>query len=225
MTTIQNSTTSAADLYASLNNTRNSTEATTSADNQNRFLTLLTTQLKNQDPLSPMDNAQITSQLAQISTVDGIERLNTALAALTQNGTTEQTMQAAALVGRGVLVPGSNIDLSAGRAVLGVDLPQAADRVALSVKDANGITVRTIDLGGQNAGTYNYTWDGATDNGSRAADGRYTFSVSAVRGNEKVSANALEYGLVTSVARSGGVLSLNLGTQGSVHMDDIKQIL
>ncbi|MBL8480638.1 MAG: flagellar hook assembly protein FlgD [Rhodocyclaceae bacterium] len=224
MTTVQN-TTSAADLFASLNGARAEAGGASSADTQNRFLMLLTTQLKNQDPLNPLDNAQITSQLAQISTVDGIERLNTALTALTSNSTAEQTMQAAALVGRGVLVPGSQIDLAGGRAMMGVELPQSADHLTLSIRDANGITVRSVDLGGKDAGTYNYSWDGTTDNGTRAADGRYTLAVTAVRGNATVSASALEYGVVTSVARSGGVLNLNLGTLGSVHMDDIKQIL
>src|SRR5664279_439991 len=100
MTTV---TTTTADLYSSLNGTP-AAKASTTTDSQSRFLTLLTAQLKNQDPLNPMDNAQMTSQLAQISTVDGIERLNTTLQSLISDSSNSQTMQAAALVGHGVLV-------------------------------------------------------------------------------------------------------------------------
>ena len=75
---------------------------------------MLTTQLKNQDPLNPLDNAQVTSQLAQISTVDGIERLNQTLTSMMDGMLSSETMQAAALVGRSVLVPGQHMTLGEG---------------------------------------------------------------------------------------------------------------
>ena len=97
-----------------------STDSTDSA--QDRFLKLLTAQLKNQDPLNPLDNAQMTSQLAQISTVDGITKLNATMQAMLNNSSDSQTLQAAALVGHAVLVPGSSLTLSKGQAVGGVDM-------------------------------------------------------------------------------------------------------
>ena len=91
--------TAASDVIARLQkNTAASTSKTTDA--QSNFLKLLTEQLKNQDPLSPMDNAQMTSQLAQISTVDGIEKLNTTLTAMLSGSQSSEAVQAAALVDR-----------------------------------------------------------------------------------------------------------------------------
>lgn len=101
--------TAAADIYASLARAAEKKDATATDEAQTNFLTLLTTQLKNQDPLNPLDNAQVTSQLAQISTVDGIERLNQTLATMMDGMLGSETMQAAALVGRSVLVPGQHL--------------------------------------------------------------------------------------------------------------------
>ena len=94
---------------------------------QSSFLRLLTEQLKNQDPLSPMDNAQMTSQLAQISTVDGLGKLNTTLSTLLESSQSGEAMQAAALVGKGVMVAGSGLTLSGGKAYGGFELTSPAD--------------------------------------------------------------------------------------------------
>ncbi|MDP2107925.1 MAG: flagellar hook capping FlgD N-terminal domain-containing protein, partial [Rhodocyclaceae bacterium] len=136
----------AADIYSALNVARDNKSSAT-ADIQNRFLTLLTAQLKNQDPTSPMDSAQMTSQLAQISTVDGIERLNATLQKMLGNTADAQAMQAAALVGRGVLVPGSALQLVEGAAVGALELAGPADEVTVTIKDANGLVQRTLNLG------------------------------------------------------------------------------
>src|SRR5450759_4503359 len=85
-----------------------------SADSEQRFLKLLVTQLNNQDPLNPLDNAQLTSQLAQMSTVSGVEKLNTTLQSLVDQSGSSQVLQAAFLIGRTVLVPGNQVTLSAG---------------------------------------------------------------------------------------------------------------
>src|SRR5690625_3713520 len=80
-------------------------------DTQDRFLTLLVTQLRNQDPLNPMDNAEVTSQIAQLSTVNGINQLDETLLALSGQMDVSQSMQAANLIGKGVLVPGGKVAL------------------------------------------------------------------------------------------------------------------
>jgi flagellar basal-body rod modification protein FlgD len=195
------------------------------SDAQNRFLTLLTTQLKNQDPLNPMDNAQVTSQLAQISTVDGIERLNEALKLLTASADESQSLQAASLVGHGVLVPGANLRLTEAQAVGGVELFQSADNVQVVIKDANGLVVRNMDLGAADAGVSNFVWDGTTDSGEQAVDGLYSISVSATVGQDAIDARALELGVVQSITKSNGATRLNVGDAGSVSMQDIRQIL
>ena len=213
-------------VFQALNGTgAKSTAPSAASDLQNRFLTLLTTQLKNQDPLNPLDNSQMTSQLAQISTVDGISQLNTTLQSLLSNSSASQTLQAAALVGQQVLVPGSGLSLSKGLALGGVDLGSAADDVVATIKDANGATVRTLDLGAMAAGTSGFSWDGTTDSGVPAADGAYSVSFAAKQAQNTVTANPLQIGVVSSVANSTQGPSINVNGLGLFNMSDIKQIL
>ncbi len=211
-------------LFASLNAAQKKT-GSGEINSQDRFLKLLVTQLKNQDPLNPMDNAQMTSQLAQISTVDGIEKLNATLQMILEGNSDNQAMQAAALVGHGVLVPGSGLSLAGGMAIGGIDLAEPADRVTVVIRDASGIALKNIELGGRNAGSHGFSWDGTTDAGVQAADGAYSIAVSAQRGEAKVSATALELGIVSSVARTGQSVSLNVGTLGAFRMSDVREIL
>ncbi len=220
----QSSSSTQAAILAGLNSARE-TAGADKTDPQDRFLTLLVTQLKNQDPLNPLDNAQVTSQLAQISTVDGIERLNATLQALMTSSSDGQALQAAALVGHGVLVPGSGLALQEGMAIGGVELAEAADRVTVTIKDANGIAVRSLDLGARAAGSVAFSWDGTSDSGAKAADGSYSMTVAATRGDTKVGATALELGIVSSVARSSAGVRLNVGALGVYGLNDVKQIL
>ncbi|MBK6678133.1 MAG: flagellar hook assembly protein FlgD [Rhodocyclaceae bacterium] len=192
---------------------------------QNRFLKLLTTQLKNQDPLNPLDNAEVTSQLAQISTVSGIEKLNATLQTLLDGMSVSQTTLTANLVGHVVLVPGSGLQLASGASAGGVELAGSADEVTVTIKDANGLAVKTLNLGAQAAGVHNFTWDGATDNGGSAVDGTYSVSVKATRGGEDVPVTALSFATVRSLVRSGADFMLDLGVPGLATMDDVKQIL
>lgn len=224
-TAASTSNNAASALFESLNGKKE----TKSSDNvefaQNRFLTLLTTQLKNQDPLNPMDNAQMTSQLAQISTVDGIERLNSTLSKLIDGQSENQTLQAAALVGHGVMVAGNELALSNSFGLGGYELAEPADRIVVEIKDANGLVARTLRFEGQPAGVQMFDWDGKTDSGAQAADGNYTIAVSATRGADKVTADQLTLGFVDSVARTSKGLDISVGKLGKFGMADIKQIL
>jgi flagellar basal-body rod modification protein FlgD len=148
------------------------------ADSEQRFLKLLVTQLNNQDPLNPLDNAQLTSQLAQMSTVSGIEKLN---------GAVQSLLQSAALIGRTVLVPGKEVAVKDGVSEkFGIDLAGAADAVTVSVKNAAGATVRTFDLGALPPGVKMIDWDGKTSTGTAAPDGAYTLSITAKAGKDDV---------------------------------------
>jgi len=213
------------DTYAGLNATRKVAGDTAEGASQDRFLKLLVSQLKNQDPLNPMDNAQMTSQLAQISTVDGISKLNATLQALLDGSNQNQALQAATLVGHGVLVPGASLQMQGGAAVGGVELAEPADRVTVSIKDSTGATMKTIELGGLNAGSRGFTWDGSTDSGASAADGRYSISIKAARGDTAVAAKPLELGIVSSVASNSQGASLNVGALGMFKMSDVREIL
>lgn len=198
--------------------------SSTTGEAQDRFLKLLTTQLKNQDPLNPMDNAQMTSQLAQISTVDGIEKLNATLQKMLSSTVDSEAMQAAALVGHQVMVAGGGLKLTDSGATGGVELGSAADKVVLTIKDANGLPIRTLDLGDLTVGTHNFTWDGKTDSGARAVNGAYSISAVAKRGSEKVEVTPLELAGVMSVNRSSQGVTLDLGQLGLAVMSDVKQI-
>jgi flagellar basal-body rod modification protein FlgD len=200
------------------------TNANSVTEQQNRFLTLLTTQLKNQDPLNPMDNAQVTSQLAQISTVDGIERLNTTLTKLMSGSVDTQAMQAAAMVGHGVIVPGNGLALIEGKSGGGFELDGAADMVKVTIKDSNGLVVQTLDMGAQDAGVQTFTWDGKSESGAQAANGAYTISVEATQGGKKVAAKALELTAVSSINHSSQGVTLNLGNGTLATMADLRQI-
>ena len=134
-------------------------------------------------------------------------------------------MQAAALVGRGVLVPGKGMILTDAGGIGGFELNQPADKVVLSIKDANGLEVTQIELRDVEAGSHNYVWDGTTRDGSEAAEGRYSVSISATLGGEDVGAKELEFGQVSGVIRGPRGTDLQVGALGIYTFDDIKQIL
>ena len=199
-----------------------STTSTTSVQaQQDRFLKLLVTQMKNQDPLNPMDNAEITSQMAQLSTVTGIEKLNETLAAFTK----AQAFQSVDMIGHYVLAPGEHMDLASGTALGGVELASGADAVTVKVFNENGSLVRTLDLGEMDAGVNAFTWDGMTDAGAAAADGSYTFTVDAKLNGAAVTATNLAVGKVQSVLMDDIGPAVSVSVMGLVELGDIKQVL
>jgi flagellar basal-body rod modification protein FlgD len=222
-TTIQNNAPSQALLDAM--NPKSSTAKSTAAEAQDRFMTLLVTQMKNQDPLNPLDNAQVTSQLAQLSTVTGIDKLNTSLEGLMGSYQTSQSLQAANMIGHGVIVPGSGVDLVQGQGLVGVELTEPADKVQITIYDASGLEVRKIDLNAPQVGTNLAAWDGKAADGSTAADGHYTFKVQAALGNNAITATALEFGVVSSVSTSAQGVKLSLPSRGDVNFTDVREIL
>ncbi len=200
---------------------------------QNRFLKLLTTQLQNQDPLNPMDNAQMTSQMAQINTVNGIEKLNVTLQKMMSNSTDAQSMQASSMLGRTVLVAGDSLRLvnSDGKQLAsagGIQLSGPADSVKISITDANGLVVRTMDLGALEQGVHDFSWNGMTDAGVAAASGTYTFSATAIQGANKVTADKLQESLVTGIVRNQNDLGLEVadasGQKNRIAVADVRQI-
>ncbi len=221
MTTIQNNPVAANPLAS----TAKAAASDSTAATQDRFLKLLVTQMKNQDPLNPLDNAQVTSQLAQLSTVTGIDKVNATLEALKGSFQSNQSLQAAGMIGRGVFVPGAAVALTGGKALLGVELAQPADNVQITIRDAAGKAIRKIDLGAQQAGILPLQWDGKTDSGSVAADGKYTFEVAAARGSQQAGAVTLAFGTVASVSTGAAGVKLNLPDIGAVDLSDIRQIL
>ena len=215
--------------FAAINaaNKAASTVTTTSAaqEQENRFLKLLTTQLKNQDPLNPMDNAQMTSQMAQMSTVSGIEKLNATLNSLVQSLGSSQAMQAAEMIGKSVLVSGTQLSLANGQAFGGVNLSSAADQVKLTIMDSTGKVIQSEYLGAHAAGSFSFAWDGKDDAGNAMTAGTYKFSVEATQGGNKVVAGPLQIGTVNALVRSTNGFLLDLGALGTVDFKNVQQIL
>jgi flagellar basal-body rod modification protein FlgD len=238
MTTVNTNTGSATNI-SDLMATMNAKPATTSGDSvqadTDKFMTLLVTQLKNQDPLNPLDNAQVTSQLAQLQTVTGVNKLNETLNTLKASYQSSEAMQATNLIGHGVLVEGSNVTLSSSKAIMGVELGSDVDNLKVVISDKSGKAVQTMDLGAQKAGVVPLAWDGVPDatkvdaNGKPVtlADGNYTFQIVATKGGDKVSdARTLAFDSVASVTtNSTDGVKLNLPGKGVVTLADIKQVL
>lgn len=226
MATVNNTTsTSAADTFAAINGTSKTKNTTTAADMEDRFLTLLMTQIKNQDPLNPLDNAQVTSQLAQLNTVNGIEKLNATLTQLLSGYNESQAMQAAGIIGKNVMVAGNTLPLANGQAVGGIMLDSAADSVKVTVKDSTGKVVNTESLGARDAGSFYFAWDGKDASGNVLKDGNYTFAVEAAAGGKKVTSSAMQIGTVSAVVRGKDGFLLDLGAFGDVAFKDVQQIL
>ncbi len=217
---------SAATLFASLNASAGSNTKTSSATGtQDRFLKLLVTQMKNQDPLNPMDNAQVTSQMAQLSTVTGIDKLNTTLQALSDSMMSSQSLQAASMIGHGVLVPGNGIDMSNGAGYGGIDLAQSTDKVDVAIYNQAGALVRNIKLGAQPTGLVNWQWDGRDNSGANVATGSYTFTVDASQAGVKAEATALQFGMVNSVTQGKQGVTLSVGQMDGIALSQVRQIL
>ncbi|MCK9201648.1 MAG: flagellar hook assembly protein FlgD [Gallionella sp.] len=218
----------AADIYAALNakaKAGSSTEASAVSATQDRFLKLLVTQMKNQDPLNPLDNAQVTSQMAQLSTVTGIDKVNAALQALSDSMTSNQSLQAATMIGHGVLVPGKGVDLSSGAAFGGVDLAQSVDRLDIAIYDKSGAVVRNVNLGAQPVGLVNWQWDGRDDAGVVLKDGSYTFTASAMQNGKAADVSTLQFGMVNSVTQGKQGVALSVGTMDGVALSQVRQIV
>ncbi|SFM91737.1 flagellar basal-body rod modification protein FlgD [Izhakiella capsodis] len=196
------------------------------ADLQSQFLTLLVTQLKNQDPTNPMDNSQMTSQLAQINTLSGIEKLNTTLGSISGQLNTSQSLQASTLINHGVMVNGASILVGKGTTTpFGVELAQASTSASATITNANGDVVRSIDLGPLSSGVHTFSWDGTDSSGATVVDGKYTVSIAASNSTGQLSAQPLNYAYVNGVTNGNSGAILDLGTYGTTTLDKVRQIL
>ena len=210
--------------YTALNQ-KTTTTKTDMETQQDRFMKLLVTQLQNQDPMNPMDNAAVTSQMAQISTVQGIEKLNQSMTSLNEMYKSSQSVAAAALIGHIALASGSQMVLSSGKAVAGVDLAKNADKVTINVNNADGKTVYTEVLNDQKAGVLQFQWDGKDDSGNQLADGNYSLSVTASQGDTSVEATPLAYSTVQAMSWNNGTPMLHLANGKETTVDAIRQLI
>jgi flagellar basal-body rod modification protein FlgD len=195
----------------------NTNDATVTSD---RFLKLLVAQMQNQDPLNPMDNAQVTSQMAQINTVTGIDKLNATVQGLSTQFMQLQAVQGASLVGRDVVVAGNKLSIDAEAAIGqgGFELANAADAVKVEILSPSGAVVQTINLGAESAGVHSFDWpSGAATSGSGL-----TFRVSATTGGVATTATALMRDRVAAISTSGTTFNLELASSGTVPYSAVK---
>ena len=201
---------------------------------RNSFMTLLITQLQNQDPLKPMENAEMTSQIAQINTVSGIEQLNSTLESITSQMNANQALQASGLIGQGVMVPGRQIMLEQDEGQpystpFGIELARPAANVQATILGQGGQVIRRYDLGSVKEGVQSFQWDGKNDQGEVVASNRYTVQLEATDAEgDVIESTALNYAIVNSVTPNdgNGGVRLDLGAiYGQISLSDVKQIL
>jgi flagellar basal-body rod modification protein FlgD len=194
---------------------------------QSDFLNLMITQLANQDPTNPVQNEDFVAQMAQFSTLTGVQELNSSFATLSQTLLQGQTLEAAALVGRDVLIASSTTELSEGQGASGaVDLTASATGVTVDIQDESGQLVRSLDLGAQSAGLIDFEWDGLLEDGSAAPSGTYSFSINAYRDGETEALEPLLEGQVRSVSMDSttGALQLDVRGLGSIGFSSVKRV-
>ncbi|NBD21419.1 flagellar hook assembly protein FlgD [Aquabacterium fontiphilum] len=196
-------------------------QLTSAAEMSDRFLKLLVTQLKNQDPLNPMENAEMTSQMAQINTVAGIDKLNTTMQAMNAGFGQMQMLQGASLVGRSVLLDGNNLIVgNDGKAYGGYELSSAASGVRIEVVNAAGVVVDTINQTDKATGRQGFEWkapEGMSTNG-------LTFRVTANTGGTTVAAKPLTFDSVTAINTTGGTLTLELSSGKQMPYNQVRAI-
>ncbi len=184
----------------------------TLAGNFDTFLKLLTTQLRQQDPLQPMDATQFTSQLVQYASVEQAIAANRKLEDLTAVARTSSTASALGMLGHDVTVAGDEVRLGAdGGAEIVYRLPAMADSVHVSILDARGQVVQTAS-GGTAAGDNSFAWDGLTGDGARAPAGTYRIKVAATGADGgKLAVEQLLQGRVDGIETEGGQVNLLVG--------------
>ncbi len=204
---------------------------------QSQFLELMIAQLENQDPLSPQENGEFIAQLAQFSTVEGIDKLNASFESFSDSMTSNQALQASTLVGKQVAIDGDTSLLTNGGIVSGmIDVPQAVGDLTLGIYNSDGQLVSQVPMGPALGGETRFRWDGLhmevndspiswPDQGDEfLPPDQYTFrAMGTINGVAEQFQTALSAN-VNSVSLGAGGITLNLAGIGSVSMQDVRQI-
>jgi len=191
------------------------------------YLSLMTAQLKNQDPLKPMDNGEFLGQIAQFATVSGIGDLNDSFDGFAQSMQSDQALQGSTLVGRSVLVPSSIGTMTAEDGLKGqINVAETVSDLKVQIYNEVGVPVRTIEMGSA-SGYTNFTWDGFDDNGVSLPSGTYQFKATGtVNGDNTAFATATVAKVESVLVGNGGQgLTMNLAGIGSVPFSEAQEII
>jgi flagellar basal-body rod modification protein FlgD len=195
---------------------------------QQEFFELMVAQLKHQDPLKPLESNEFLGQVAQFTTVRGIQDMQKSFADLATSLGSSQALQASTLVGREVLVPSGQGYLGEQGMLEGVaTLPESTRGLGLTVYGPNGQVVRQMSLGPQAAGEVPFQWDGLTDAGQRVAPGVYSVAAMVDVDGKKLAVETALAARVESVTlgRGGASMQLNLTGLGAVGLASVREIL
>jgi len=199
-----------------------SNSATSTQDMAQNFLKMLTVQLQNQDPLNPMDNAQMTSQLAQLNMVDGVNKLNTTMGSLMAQMQAANFMNLSGSVGKTALAAGSDVYYTGQPVSLAAKLSDAVASLKATITDSNGQIVDTLDLGPASTGVTDFFWDGSDSQGNKVTAGAYKLQLSAqdLQGKD-TTPTAYVGSQVASVGMEGTDLKAGLADGRKVLANDI----
>lgn len=193
------------------------------ANNFDQFLTLLTTQLKNQSPLDPMDTNQFTAQLVQFAGVEQQLKTNETLGSLLSLTSASTATNAVGFIGSTITTEGATTHLADGKAEWKVTMPQTGS-ATITIKDSTGNVVYS-QTKALSAGDQNYSWDGTTSTGAKASDGLYTITIDAKNvAGETITAKTQISGVVDGVDFSGSIPMLKIGDI-SVALDKVKSLV
>jgi len=214
---------------ASSSSTSTSTTSTTGTASlgKDSFLQLLVTQMKNQDPLSPQDNTQFVSQLAQFSSLESMQNLSSTVDTIASTYQSSQALQASSLVGRSVIVSSGSAVVDTTKGLTGsVVIPASNSSTTVKISDASGNLVDTIDLGAQAAGTTSFTWNGQNSDGTTAASGTYSVVATGTANGTATALSTYLPATVNSVTMgvSGAEMTLNLAGGNSVGLSKVQTI-
>lgn len=201
-------------------------EASSDELGQDEFLTLMLTQLKHQDPFQPMENGEFIGQLAQFSTVSGIEQMQVALEDLSGSFVSNQTLEATRLVGKEVLIESDTVFLDENNEINGrFQLDAASGDVQLTVLDQAGAAVNQISLGEYPAGRHDFTWNGMDKNNNRLPAGAYSVQVTSRIGDTYGAASTLVGRQVESVEFSNaGSAEINTSNGEVMSLSDVRAV-
>ena len=207
---------------------KNKVKATSTTMDQGAFLTLFTTQLKNQNPLDPVKNEAFVAQLAQFSQLEATTAMKTSMETMVQSMQGDKMLAGASMIGRKVAVPNAPAMLLGGQPVqASVDLPNGADGVQMQIMDGRGQVVRKMIYPAQSPGSMKLAWDGMSDSGAAMPDGAYTMQVLASSLGKAVQPVVNMFSTVRSVSNAGtadNTWLLEVDGGKSVSLADVKQI-
>ncbi len=194
---------------------------------QSDFLALLTTQLANQDPLSPTDSKEFISQMSQFASVDSLQSLNNKFDDLTTSMTSNQALQASSLVGRHVLIPSAVGHVPDESGLSGqINLPTSTNNLRFEIRDEAGQLVRRIDVGDRQAGDIEFYWDGRNEAGEFLGAGQYEVAAfGSVNGTtEQLPTSIRAQVQSVNVGGAAGGIFLNLTGLGQINFNDVKAV-